>query len=125
MRLRAAFLSTAMLLVANLANAEVAISGSTVLRGCNSVLNNEKRSNSLEQGECLGTIAAIMTVFSYIATLPASARPPTLDACLPDEATVGQVVRITVKWLEENPEYLHLAAAQLAMNAVRDAFPCR
>jgi hypothetical protein len=47
--------------------------------------------------------------------------------CLPKEKpqTVGQLARIVVKYLEDNPKQLHEPAASLATVALSKAFPCK
>lgn len=48
-----------------------------------------------------------------------------LGICLPFEATVGQVARVTVKWLRDHPERLHESLGGLTVVILKDAFPCR
>jgi hypothetical protein len=46
--------------------------------------------------------------------------------CLSEEGIeVGQAVRITVKWLREHPEKLHLEGDILVYMSLTDAFPCK
>ncbi len=47
-----------------------------------------------------------------------------LPFCYPEGATVGQVRRVIVKYLEEHPQDLHYSAADSAFIALGDAFPC-
>lgn len=44
--------------------------------------------------------------------------------CFPDGTPLGQLRKVFVKHMEENPEKLHLAAASLSNNAFALAFPC-
>lgn len=44
--------------------------------------------------------------------------------CMPTGVTTGQVVRVVVKFLKDNPENLHMPAAALTIGAIRKAFPC-
>ena len=47
------------------------------------------------------------------------------DFCLPSEGgSVGQYIAVFNRYLEEHPERLHLAAAQLFREALAEAFPC-
>ena len=59
------------------------------------------------------------------------AAPPYLRAdmnfvntCIPDEASIGQLARVLVKWLREHPERLHELKSFLVIEALRDNFPC-
>jgi hypothetical protein len=46
--------------------------------------------------------------------------------CLPKGGIViGQAVRVTVKWLHDHPEKLHLAGDILVAMAMKDGFPCK
>jgi len=46
-------------------------------------------------------------------------------ACGPDEVPILQLARVVVKWLREHPERLHEPKGVLAIEALRDAFPCQ
>lgn len=69
-------------------------------------------------GVCAGYIAASMdytrTLFLMGARL----------ACLPQGTTIGQAVRVVVKYLEEHPERLHEGKPVLVSSALGAAFPC-
>lgn len=45
--------------------------------------------------------------------------------CMPSGVTMGQMVRIIVKYLKENPEQLHEDGTMLIAAALRDAYPCK
>lgn len=44
--------------------------------------------------------------------------------CAPDEAPAGQMVRVIVKWLQSNPQLLHLPSPVLIGLSMQKAFPC-
>jgi hypothetical protein len=44
--------------------------------------------------------------------------------CLPDSATLGQEVRIVLKYIRANPEKAHMDTSLLATKALEIAFPC-
>jgi hypothetical protein len=44
--------------------------------------------------------------------------------CVPNEVTLGQSIKVVVKYLETNPDKLHLSASSNVLNAFADAFPC-
>ena len=46
------------------------------------------------------------------------------EACVPESATSGQLERVTVNWLEANPQYLHRGANLLVWNALMESFGC-
>lgn len=82
---------------------------------------------------CLGFIAGAIEVqqdweyFSEVnptknAMNPFAPQPP--HFCFPKQVTLGQIVQIVNKYLNENPEKLHFAAAPLIGAALVAAFPC-
>jgi hypothetical protein len=44
--------------------------------------------------------------------------------CVPKEVTLGQSIKVVVKYLEANLDKLHLSASSNVLNAFADAFPC-
>ena len=44
--------------------------------------------------------------------------------CAPDGVTVGQAIRVLVKYLHENPEQTHQGSDRLAIAAFERAWPC-
>jgi Rap1a immunity proteins len=83
-------------------------SGSYLLDLCNT--------NSLA---CMGYVVAIAD---------SSICPKTVNGYSwlpPDGVTTGQVEKVTIKWLNEHPEKLHLNASGLVAFALSEAFPCK
>jgi hypothetical protein len=46
------------------------------------------------------------------------------NACVPDSVSVGQLARVVVKYLNANPEVLHLEETGLVWLAILDAYAC-
>ena len=44
--------------------------------------------------------------------------------CIPDGVTYDQLMKITVKYLEQDPKNLHWSAHALVHNALMDAYHC-
>lgn len=44
--------------------------------------------------------------------------------CKPDNVTAGQLMKITKKYMANNPGKLDWAASSLVLNALEGAFPC-
>ena len=44
--------------------------------------------------------------------------------CLPEDATLGQEVRIVLKYIRANPEKAHMPTSVLATKALKEVFPC-
>jgi hypothetical protein len=47
-----------------------------------------------------------------------------LGICIPDGVETGQMIRITLKYIRENPEQAHIRSAQLVLAASQHAYPC-
>ena len=45
--------------------------------------------------------------------------------CSQDGVTAGQLAKIVGKFLEQNPQMLHLNADMLVVSALRQSFPCK
>ena len=45
--------------------------------------------------------------------------------CSPGNITIGQVLKIVSKYLNNNPENLHFSAYSLVEQALKEAFPCK
>lgn len=70
-------------------------------------------------GVCMGNIEAIRFTLDTIDSLQT-----TLGTCIPNEVTNGQIRRVIVKFLKENPEMLHEHGTFLILLALQKAFPC-
>jgi hypothetical protein len=62
---------------------------------------------------CMGYIAGVSDVMSTNG-----------DICLPDNATVQQIVDIVVKYLSDHPDRRHYSASSESGVALMQAFPC-
>lgn len=90
-------------------------SGNRFLPGCKAVAQEMySRSEALL---CLGFIEAAR---SYTMGLPDHVR-----SCTPVAATNGQVVRVVVKFLEDNPRRLHESFVTLVAESLKAAWPCK
>jgi hypothetical protein len=67
-------------------------------------------------GVCAGTISALVYV--------GHALPGAVRFCPPRNTPNGQHQRVVLAYLERNPPSLHLNFKELALNAMREAWPC-
>ena len=44
--------------------------------------------------------------------------------CPQEELKIGQAIKILVKYLEDNPDMIHLKPTSIYINAMKEAFPC-
>jgi len=101
----------------------------------------EMMENIMKSTWCAGYLSAIKDVIfisqlnlSFAAkagvklTGPEEAQKLALQTafiCIPDGVSPGQLARIVVKWLREQPESLHEPRSVLTLKAFTDAFPCQ
>lgn len=74
---------------------------------------------------CVGFLQGIGAVIDELVESD-SASSADIGVCPPTNGmpTLGQTALIIVKYLEENPEVLHLPQGSLAIEALREAQPC-
>lgn len=76
---------------------------------------NDVRANSF----CLGYVAGIADVLGT-----GDGEVSGWRACLPPEATQGEVAEIAVQWLKEHPENRAFGASDLVAQALSRTYPC-
>mgnify|MGYP001498019062 CR=1 FL=1 len=79
--------------------------------------------SALRTGVCYGIVEGVRNTMDMyrVSDLP---KDSALRACIPQEITNGQSVRIITRYLKKNPANLHLNASTLTMKAFILAYPC-
>ena len=72
--------------------------------------------SALHQGVCVGIIEGI----GYVS----GSLPPGLRSCLPEGVTQEQMVGVIVSYIKRRPERMHEDFRELAIEAMREAWPC-
>ena len=105
-----------MLLLSAQSQAELSmyLSGSDLLQKCES-------DSVAESNTCDGYILGILDFQEALVGWSILDEP---IFCTPDSALSGQLIKVVIKYLNEHPEKLHLAASSSVANALYDAFPC-
>jgi hypothetical protein len=123
MKKLALLLVVASLLVASPVMAGPFMNGNDLQKYC-SIMDQPSDSHSMidaqHMGICFGFIEAFNDFHSSLLTLDDFV--PLF--CIPEKATVSQLIQVVSKYLKENPEKLHLDASYLIIHALREAFPC-
>jgi Rap1a immunity proteins len=70
--------------------------------------------DSFPQGVCVGVVAATERVLTRLKAV-----------CPPSSATHGQNVRIVVRYMQDNPQVTHQDIRDIAVDALRAAWPCK
>lgn len=94
------------------ASAEDLNSANYFMSGCKGFLDASTPTvNAVNQGLCAGFIAGI----GYAAA----------SVCVPQGVTNNQAVAVVVKYIEARPERMHERFADLALEALTAAWPCK
>jgi hypothetical protein len=88
------------------------VSANDVMPACRDFLNGNTR-DALAQGMCAGIVRAM---FFYGKTR--------FEFCRPDEAPIGQGMRVVVAYIEQRPARMHEPFEVLALDALQQAWPC-
>lgn len=103
--------------------ADAKFDGNMLLSQCQQYINaaDSQKYNQIDAAVCGGFIQGVTsTVFFFSEDLKKNDR-----FCLPDNATNGQIARIVVKYLKDNPKLLNEGRAGLVWLALKDAYPCK
>jgi len=101
-----------------------ATDGNDLLSECNTAIRalDKKAHADYDVGYCLGLIQGVLGT----ASIMGETAPKNMQVCLPDSGVKGQqAIRVTVKFLEDNPKLLNGDASMLVLLALTDAFPCQ
>jgi Rap1a immunity proteins len=99
-------------LMAHAHAAEDLNSANYFLPGCRALIASDGDTNQRRAVYCLAFVDGL--------AFPASSR-----FCVPANVTLGQVVRVVVKYVETLPERHHDQFGDLALEALERAWPCK
>jgi hypothetical protein len=81
-----------------------------VIPSCRESAEPGSISEAFEQGMCIGLLKGLYYLSS--------------DACIPPAITIGAVARIVVKYIDHRPTRMHEDFRELALEALKAAWPC-
>ena len=117
-------------LVCGFAGEALAYDGNLLLEQCQAFLDtpilatpNLAYENGLAAGACIGYMTSVRDNNLRLNEVLKVAKSD-LGYCLPSPLEGEQLIRVIVKYLEDNPAKLHTIAAPLVKAAFREAFPC-
>jgi hypothetical protein len=104
-------------------------SGNAYLRECSVIEKDSKDFTQTDMKYVFACIAYTEGVLDGVQAEDgfqklATGKTQTAPFCIPDAADNGQIIRITLKYIRNNPEEAHKTTAVLIVEAVREAFPC-
>lgn len=73
---------------------------------------------------CLGFVQGVMDADAIWQVGETQAHGTKARYCAPQDASWPQIIRILVKWLEDNPEKLNLPGYDVINFAMSKAYPC-
>ena len=95
--------------------------GTDFLRQCDEGrLNRSDAVAAAQYMRCMGYIQGFLEGHTVLIAV-SGAKP---SYCYPENVDTGQVRRIVIKFLRDDPEKTHLAVSVLVEKALIDAFPC-
>jgi Rap1a immunity proteins len=93
-------------------HAQDADSANEVMKGCRAFIDL-RLSEIFYQGICSGAVMALLQFDS------------SFGICFPGDSTVNQAVRVVVAYIDSKPARLHENFNRLALEALKDAWPCK
>jgi Rap1a immunity proteins len=129
-RITASLFGAALTLTTTIAVAQDTGSATYILPGCQDFLNLNQPDTG-RQGFCAGTVAGISFVGKDLRRLrpsyPSESDGVTSLHCLdiPEKVTLLQLVRGVIAYIEARPQRMHESFNDLALEALRTAWPCR
>jgi Rap1a immunity proteins len=107
--------------------AEDTLSANHMLPACRAFMDQRSADNFLEQGICAGIVLGIgfaAGTLRNVSPLQDNVRRRTC-VNVPDMATPEQAVRVVIAYIEARPARMHESLYVLALEALRDAWPCK
>jgi hypothetical protein len=122
---------TALLIVPMQLHAQADFSGNRLQRDCHLALSSQDKGvvltsdEWLSVGYCYGRIQGVMnTLTRWHQANGQSKRTANGEACTPDDVTVHQATLVVMKYLDNNPDKLHLVGTDLIRAALKESYPC-
>jgi Rap1a immunity proteins len=102
-------------------------SANGMLPGCKLLLDfsNKRPSLSVSDGVRVGFCSGTIRTLMQLSSLASEYGPTPPCSKMPDNATQGQVIRVIIKFIEARPERMHEPFILLALEAMRNAWPCK
>jgi hypothetical protein len=104
--------------------------GNDLLRECELATKPEPKMTTEDFAQslhCLGYVSGVVDTFSLwrVASGDKHIQSPNLP-CFPNGHLENlQMVRVVLKFMQDNPDKLHWGAPELILTALRNAFPCK
>lgn len=98
------------------AEAKIGETGNDLYQSCKQFVAAEEGPKdvleAMDEGVCYATVR---TIFFF---------HQNLGLCFPQRATLGQLIKVTLKFMDNNPKHLDMPFTAIAFLALNEAFPC-
>ena len=122
--MKVAGIAAAVVLVGMMASGAAMADGNSLLAQCQQFIKASDREKGYDQGlagMCAGFVEGVLSTTAFFSeSLENDAK-----LCIPKNATNGQLARVVVKYLNDNPSKLNQGKTGLVWLAMRDAYPCK
>lgn len=88
------------------------LSGARLLNACRDLEAQRTDAPGEDVALCLGIVDTVATLFDQD------------KFCLPRPITIAQLVRVNIRYMEQNPATQHYKLSVLTIIALREAYPC-
>ena len=109
-----------------------AVTGEKLLTACSAAQKTDTDEASLTDADwneaffCMGFVQGALDEQAVWQVGDEQSHRETLaHFCIDNDASWPQIIRILVKWLENNPKQLNLAGVVVIQKAMADAYPCK
>ena len=89
---------------------------------CEDIPNSCKTQDRMDASTCNGYI--IGSRVGYYLGLSAPDSGGKLEFCIPEEASIRQLIEVFLKYIRDHPDKLHISAARQVYDSWAIAFPC-
>jgi hypothetical protein len=117
----------AMLLLCGPTLAQVKHDGNELSDECTVALRSIEHPTNMDgfnTGACFGLVDGIMETMQLWNTVDSQHNEARYHGCIPNEVTVGEAVKVVLKYLNDNPTQLHWRDTHLIAAALSKGYPC-
>lgn len=122
--MKTAGIAAAVMLAGMMVSGAAMADGNALLTQCQQFIkaaDGEKDFDRGQAGMCVGFVEGVLSTTAFFGeNLDNDAK-----LCIPKTATNGQLARVVVKYLEDNPAKLNQGKTGLVWLSMKDAYPCK
>lgn len=90
------------------------------MQGANDALRHPTLLDATDSGICIGYFVA----FAQHSRTFRESLPKGMQICWPEKGSIGQFVKVFVRFIDRYPQYMHRDMLEVAYAAMVEAFPC-